>query len=475
MKEKIRSFLPKPTAILNSHYLYLMVGRLIPLLTLFAIAILYARRLSYSDYGIFQSIWMYVNILNGVMAFGITAVIFSTPATFLFSFLRGNRRTLLRSYGILWLLVLTGFFLFSRHFGSELKLWIMVFMIIQNGNAFSEALLIKRKGEKKYYLINSVYALLLFGWHLFVLFTSFDFILLMAGLCILSLLKFGILLLVNKSRVEIKETFDEIEGFGKHWIHLGLNDVVGIFSKWIDKLMLVYILTAGEFAIFFNGSVEIPLFGILISVTGSFIMLGVSQDLKNTDRIKSLFKESFLMLSSLVFPLFFFLFFFRQEIFFLFFGHKYDESLPIFAITLWVLPLRINHYSSILQCYSKGQRVLAGSLIEIAIAAILILVLYPVMGMRGAALAVVISTAFQVTYYLWYSHKLLPGNWSEMVPFTKLLLRFAVLGLVFWGLKFLVSQVSWSAQLGAGILLLLILVFAGLRMHLSIFGEKTEK
>ena len=136
---------------------------------------------------------------------------------------------------------------------------------------------------------------------------------------------------------------------------LGINEILGVISKWIDKVFLLYLLTASDFAVFFNGSFEIPLFGLLISVAGSLMLIEFSANIKMTGKIQAIFRETFNMLSAIVFPLFFFLFF-SGEIFSLVFKDKYNASVPIFAISIFILPLRINNYSVILQCFSQGKK-----------------------------------------------------------------------------------------------------------------------
>ena len=90
-----------------------------------------------------------------------------------------------------------------------------------------------------------------------------------------------------------------------------------------------------------------------------------------------------------------FLFIFREEIFSYVFKNKYNDSVPIFAISLFILPLRINNYSVILQCFSQGKKVMLGSLIDIIIAIILMIILYPIMGSRGIVLPMAFSRNFK--------------------------------------------------------------------------------
>jgi O-antigen/teichoic acid export membrane protein len=251
-----------------------------------------------------------------------------------------------------------------------------------------------------------------------------------------------------------------------------MNDTLGVISKWMDKVFLIYLLTATDFAIFFNGSFEIPLFGLLVSVTGSFLLIEISGNILQTDKIIKLFKESFKILSSITFPLFFFLFFFREELFSLVFKDKYNASLPIFTISIFILPLRINNYSVILQCFSQGKKILWGSLLDIAFALILMMTLYPAMGTKGIALAVVIATYCQVLFYLWHSAKTLHTSIFQIVPLQKLALKFFIMLLLYVGLSFILSGMALKLKLMAGFIFTVIVVISGMMQYRKFFFKK---
>lgn len=260
--------------------------------------------------------------------------------------------------------------------------------------------------------------------------------------------------------------------FLDHWAFLGLNDILGVISKWIDKFFLLYILTATDFAIFFNGSFEIPLFGLLISVMGSFLMIEISKNVSLTSKIVQLYRESFLILSTLVFPLFFFLFFFRNELFALVFNNKYDASLPVFVISIFILPLRINNYSVILQCFSKGKTILIGSIFDISIAIILMLVLYPLMGTQGIALAVVVATFCQVIFYILHSAKTLHVSVLQLLPLQKLLLRFLIAGVSYFILFLILTKWELKIKLLVGVIFTTFLILIGFIKYFKTFFKK---
>ena len=178
------------------------------------------------------------------------------------------------------------------------------------------------------------------------------------------------------------------------------------------------------------------------------------------------------MLSSIVFPLFFFLFFFREEIFSFVFKNKYHDSVPIFAISIFILPLRVNNYSVILQCFSEGKKVLLGSLIDIVIAIVLMITLYPVMGSRGIVLSIVISTYCQVLYYLWHSAKILKIKMYELFPVKKLIVKFLILLVLYFIIFFIVTKFFNSHKIDC---CCRVYYFPGFCRHLELFENFLQK
>ncbi|MEO6905872.1 MAG: hypothetical protein ABI148_05890, partial [Ginsengibacter sp.] len=260
------------------------MGRVIPVLILFLVMVIFSRKLSYDDYGEFQSVWMYTNIVNVILNFGLSAVILSTNINFLFSFIRKNQKRLSIFYSVLWICGLSAFFLFAKNFNTSLKFLLIAFIFIQNVSTVFETLLIKRQGEKISFVINFIYSILFFSWHLYILSTNYSLYSLIFGICLLSVLKLIAMVCVPSKKESYQETPHE-KHFLNHWFYLGMNEIVGVISKWMDKALLLYLLTTTDFAIFFNGSFEIPLFGLLISVAGSFLLIEISSSLLLSNKI----------------------------------------------------------------------------------------------------------------------------------------------------------------------------------------------
>ncbi|HVZ96283.1 MAG TPA: oligosaccharide flippase family protein [Chitinophagaceae bacterium] len=430
------------------------------------ITVIFSRKLNYNDYGTFQSVWMYANIVNVIVSFGFSSVLLSANLPFFFRFVKENKKTIISFYTILSIICFSAFFLLAKNFDSTLKLLLIGFMIVQNIITVAETLLLKRHGEIASFIINVFYSLLFFGCHIAVLLVHYSLSVLMISLVILSALKLAAIYSIP-ARSEDFAPAPEENNFMHHWIFLGLTEILGVISRWIDKVFLLYLLTASDFAVFFNGSFEIPFFGLLISVAGSLMMIEFSGSLYQKDKIISVFKETADMLSSIVFPLFFFLFFFRYDLFSFIFKDKYNDSVPIFAISIFILPLRINNYSVMLQCFSLGKKVLTGAIIDIIIALALMIILYPAMGSRGIVLSIVISTYIQTLYFLWESAKLVHTTIFNILPLRKLLTKFLLLLVIYFCCSSLVSSLSVILKIAVATIVTLITIAAGTWSYLK--------
>lgn len=439
----------------SGNYVYMMVGRMFPLLSLLGVTVLFAHGLPAASYGRFQSVWMYANLVSVLMGFGISTIIFSTPAGVLVTLFGRNRKIILTFYSLLWLMALALFASVTK-FSLPLKLLIITFILFQNINSVTETWVLKRGGEQRYAAINLLYAMLFFGWHYYLLTSAYTLEKLIGGVILISVVKLMLLLVGLRAPASMKPAFVEDRKIFGHWAYIGINDVVNIFSKWIDKLILVYLLTPAEFAVFFNGSIEIPLLIVVISITSAYSMMQMAKEPANNARVQNIFSENFRLLSAVAFPLFFYLLFFREDIFLVFFGEKYLASVPVFAITILVLPFRINEYSAVLKVRSRGDLVTRGSVMELMLAILLIFILYPLYGTKGAASALVLSTIFQISFYLYHTQKVTGIKVAELIPLKVLFVRFLACGMLFFGLSALIKSPAPMAAVLMGLCLFLL-------------------
>lgn len=450
-----------PTAF-SIRYLWHLSGRLLPLFSLLFITIIYSHRLSLDEYSLFQSVWMYANVISVIIGYGVTTIIFSSDTYTIISFIKRNRKEIFTSYSVLSLAACVIFYIVSDHFSVALKLLVILFIFLQFVNTILETWIIRNEKQSQYLLINLAYAIFFFLWHLYIIFQpAFQLNMLIVGVIILSALKMMLLFTIKPATTGTDHITTATEKeLKRHWAYAGINDIFGILSKWADKLILIYLLTPGEFAIFFNGTIDIPFVAMFISITGSYMMMRMASDKKNSELTSHLFRENFLMISSFSFPLFFFLFFFRNEFFLIFFGEKYLPAVPIFAVSVFILLLRVNHFGGILQIHSRSDWVTIGSLIDLIISSVLVFILYHFFGMQGAACAIVISTLVQLTYYLAKSSQLLGKSIAELVPLRALLARLALSGAFMFITRMMLPSVSATISLIIGALVMVAVIVA---------------
>ena len=248
---------------------------------------------------------------------------------------------------------------------------------------------------------------------------------------------------------------------GKQWFYLGLNDVLGIIFKWLDKWVILFFVSVTEFAVYFNGSYEIPIFGLMLSAAGNIMLVELSKaNNDGTAKIKSLFENSSLLLAAIVFPSFCFLFFYSTEFFTLIFSAKYAASIPVFIISIFVLPVRITYFTAVLQVYHRSDLIVKGAVLDLLVAIVLMAVLYPLLQMEGLALAFVVSTYVQAGYYLWHTGKIINKKVSYFFPFKKLFMLLVLSAVITGAGYYLFIFLSYPVNMILGIALCVILIAA---------------
>jgi O-antigen/teichoic acid export membrane protein len=231
----------------------------------------------------------------------------------------------------------------------------------------------------------------------------------------------SVIILLAGNDIFISERNPDIPELGKQWLYLGLFDTISIIAKSIDKWVILTLFSYTTFAIYYNGSYEIPVFGLILTAVDNILIVELTKG-NNITSSKgiSLYKNSSLFVASVVFPAFCFLLFYHQNFFTLVFSNKYTASIPVFLITIFVLPVRINNFTSILQASHRNDIITKGALIDMIAAIIFMLILYPLLQMRGLALAFVLSTYIQCGYYLFKTAKLLDKKIIDLLPLKHL-------------------------------------------------------
>jgi O-antigen/teichoic acid export membrane protein len=381
-------------------------------------------------------------------------------------FAKAHKKEITAFYVLLFSAIVLFFYFFEQNLVPATK-WLLIFLFAaRNVASIGEVLLIKKHKEVLLFAVNACYALLFLAIHYYFIEQPFQMHPLLVSLIILTLLKAVVLLLwpVTYSR----ESTGNKKGLISNWFFFGLNDLFGVTAKWIDKLFLVYLLTPAEFAVFFNGSIEIPLFALFVSVLGHVLLVEIAPRLHQKPEVTALFRSSFLLLASVVFPLFFFFFCFSHDLFSVLFNNKYNNAVSIFKVSVLVIPLRITNYTALLQCYGKGKTIIKGSVLDLAVSLLLMFLFFPHLGTIGIALAVVLGTYIQSLYYLSHSAKVVGKSLLDLVPFGHLALRFLINGIPFIVIEPLLHAYAGTMRLLVAFFVAALLILLNFYFYLTV-------
>lgn len=418
-------------------------------------------------YGVYQNFWVQLTLLSSIAGLGLGLLIFTYPPEVLRQLLRQLRLKHYMLYAAILVIAGLSFtFLQQREGITAASLLYFLFFIFYAVTILLEALVIVIRRHKLLLVTGAIYAILFVGagWVTW----SMGFRLERFLLCLLPFTVLRCLTLLLPLRHFMREASDT----GKEqpfrskevlslWRHLGFYDLFSVTIQWIDKFAVSLLATSSVAAVYFNGSYNIPFIPIALSAVGNATLMQLNYARTADDKAK-LMRQAGRMLSCVAYPVFFLLLIYSREFITIVFSDKYETSVPIFICSLLILPVRAYSNTTILQNLHRGRIINIGVLIDFLVALALAGPLYYFMGLPGIALSFVISTYIQVSFYLYYSARLLKVPVSSLIPIKNWLFKGLFFGLLLlglhWGLAILKPIYSFmiaAAITGSAALLLL--------------------
>lgn len=452
----------------NAAYIFFI--KLFPAFASIIVLVLYSRNLPQTDYGNYQELWVKILLFGTLAYIGLPVTIITYSADFIKYFFRQIRPRHVVLYA-LWALLCVGTFgYFMFHLG--LPVWLLVALpLLYAGHAVQEALLMASKKMTRLLVVNAMYALYFLGVHVAFL-EGYDLIRLLQWLSLgmlVRLVLLTLLVVLVYKRVEVQHlTADALHQAQKLWMHLGLYDLIQTLFRYVDKFILVHLLSAGLFAVYFNGvqSAEVPLLPYLLGAVASSLLLQLSDKTHAATQSFQLLRESGKLLSCIVFPLFIFLFLFAEEIFVLVFTEKYLDSVSVFRAAICVLPLRSYNYTTMLQHLHRGAIINKGAILDLLLAVALMYPFYQWWGIVGVAFAFVLSTYLQVVYYLWQTARLASVQLVQLLPLKNWVLKLLGCSMLLFTLDYLLQSATPSVRLGVGVVAMALIMMVSLKLEL---------
>ena len=452
----------------NSFFIFLV--RFFPSLANILIIIVFSRYLAKADYGIYQNFWVRLSVLSTVACLGLQAFLVTYKPALVATFIR---KLSARSvwFLVVWISMCAVIFatLQAEHF-----YWLLpfIFLVVYSLSTIIEAVLITFRSFNFLVIVNLLYTLLfcavhwLFisqGWSIGLLFVS---ILVLTGLKLLT--AYAAFTRSLKLQPHYSDTYD-LQKTKNLWINLGVYDVSQVLFRWIDKFVISLLFAEELSAVYYNGAVEIPFLPLLLGAFASAALMQLSglEDRDNdTPDVVSVVNRSGRLLSSIVFPLFFFFLVFREDLFLVLLGDKYLTSVPIFAMSILAMPLKTYSFTTILQNKHRGDVINKGAVYDLVLACILMYPLYLMLGLPGVALSFVVSTYLQAGYYLYHSSRELNISAFRLIPVCNWLIKLIVFAALFLAFYYL-----FAAKYSSGIVLALGGSFAVFVCAVSLYIE----
>lgn len=410
---------------------YIFLIRFFPTLASVAALIWLSRYTPPAWYGRYQSFWVQWQVLHVLATLGLPTLVLTYPAATVNGLVQRLRRKNLLALGAWTGLNALVFLLTQRYTGSPFAGWqAALFLVLGVPVAVLEAYALLGRQFRDVALVSIGYAGLFGLVHALLIGRVLSSEHLMNGLLLGSVLRLAALARLGYRQYR-QQPAEAVawETVRSLWAHTALNEVVQILFRWIDKLLLNFLLPAALFALYFNGTLDVPFLPLLLGAAGSALLLHFGEpELSDAERIRTL-RRAAAVLGSIVFPLFFFLLFFRAELFGVVFRHRYDAAVPLFLLSSLVIPLRAYNFTALLQHKGQGRTITTGAVLDLLLALGLMYPLYRWLGLGGVALAFVISTYGQAAYYLWHTARLLNVSWPELLPWKTWLVQLAGFGL----------------------------------------------
>ncbi len=417
---------------------FLLAARIFPALALLLVMVWYSRLLSPEAYGLYQNTWVRYGLLSTLACLGIPTVAQVIGPAEMTAGLQASSRKTRAGFGLLFGLSV---FLFV--------FWNLAYLPPLLGAAFfstwalatlAEGLAL---GQRRYRLVSAV------NLGASVLFVALhgcfraDPLWLFGSLAALAALR--ALLFWQVLRPHFRKTAGagsttRPASLTRLWRDLAVYDLIQQSSRLLDKALVGFLMVPALSAVYFNGAQEVPFLPLLLGAAGS-AFLHQAADATGTDAAG---KAAFIRatghwLAAFVFPLFWFLMLAREPLFEVVFGPKYQASVPIFAMTTLVLPLRAYPFSAMLQHFRHTRWVLLGAAGDLVLATLLAFVLYPLLGLPGIALAFALSTLCMVLFYTWKTVQLTGLSLSALFPLRQWAAQFLLAAGVLYGLRTVLS------------------------------------
>ncbi len=424
-----------------SRVIYLSLGSVLTTAITLLSLIIFSRYLSKEDYATYQQTLLIYNLFTPVVTFG--------AANVLTVFIPGDKEN--RKFALLLEnLLILGFsgFIFSSFLfwgGNEflasyfnnfrlieiLILFSPIPLFVYPSLLASDCLLVLGKTKtlaianvfSKGFVGISIITLCLIGCELNGIIEGYAISQILAAVVVIGLTIYFI------PKDSFRISFSSMYSMVKLSIPMGLSSMLATISGSMDKFIVATFLPASDFAVYSNGSFEIPLIGI---VTGSISLVILPEMRKFIvqnqlhEALKS-FRSAAVHSGMIIIPAMFFLWFNAEQVITLAFSNNYAASAVIFKYFLLAMPARIVSFAFFFLALGQTWLVLIRSIISLFLSFALTTILITKFGVKGAAIASLLVVYCWNTFFSLYElSRLISVKISQILPLYSILKIFGL-------------------------------------------------
>lgn len=220
---------------------------------------------------------------------------------------------------------------------------------------------------------------------------------------------------------------------------LGLASSVGTLHSELDKLLIGFLFSTEELALYTNASKSLPITFISTSLT-TVLLPQIAKEIKKDkiDKAVDLWKTTIKI--SFFINVFFSigLVVFAEEAIVFLYSEKYIAATSIFAIYSCSYALRCTYYGMVLNSMGQSKYILKVSIMSLILNMVLNVAFYHMFGFSGPALATLISTMIEAGYMIITTARIINISVRDIFPWPSMFKYFGVniaLGCVFLSLK----------------------------------------
>lgn len=419
----------------------LMMSRAMGSMNVLVLSIFFARMLSKADYGAYIQFNMIIQPLGIILALGLPPSFnYYLPKEF-------NRKHLVfRTFGFLFLvgnLCLLLLVLFKSRIGALLNnpaiepymqyaglcvISLVCFQVIR-------PLLVYRDETVKLALIEFIRSVLLFASMiacLFIMPQITTLIIVFTANHIVGFLIAAVVIYItsNEYRGDRDHTKLVLTRQLYYGLPLAFSGIFWLLGRELDKYIVSHFLKPDELAVYSRGAIELPLVHILSSTIAQVNLPRWVEMVDRNDHTQMMesWHQTINKTALIMFPIFILMEVIGRDFIVLLYSEKYVDSVIIFIIYLFLLPLQITSYTAIVQAFGKNKFILYGYAVQIIFNLVISIYLIKIMGTLGPALTTVFSMYLWTSYIIFIISRLLSIKIKTVFPWRYLMIILFVSG-----------------------------------------------